>query len=83
MEKKAAIEKILRTAQSNNILGSASGASWAGQSGSLQPQLNEAISQLIEHDNSEPLKGIVATMHLAHLLTDQEYDELTAALDEK
>lgn len=81
MDKKAAIEKILKATQSNNILGSVAGASWNGQSNGYQPQLLEALQRLKDTGDVGPLKSYVATLHMMQTITDKEHDELIDALE--
>lgn len=84
MSKKTIVNEILRISrQSSGMMYGSSGLSWAGQSGVMQPQLNEAIEAWLKDDDPEPLKGIVAMLQTTNVLSDAKADELLRALGAK
>jgi hypothetical protein len=63
------------------MLSPVGGPSWMMQTNALQPRLNEAIRELLEHDNAAPLKGLVNVMQTMSILSDKEAAAVLEALE--
>jgi hypothetical protein len=82
MDKKPIIEAVLKAyrARSNNLFGGG-GASWAFQSQSTQPDLNQAIKTWLEQDDPEQLIGVISIMQTTGVLSEAEADALLQKLN--
>lgn len=82
MEKRAAIQKILSSVQSQSldVMNASNGVGWMGQSSGLQQQVGEAILSWTEHDDPQPILGIIELMQTLDILTATEADELCAEI---
>jgi hypothetical protein len=82
MEKRDVIQKVLSSvqAQGADVLNVMNGVGWMGQASGLQQQVGEAVTQWIEHDDPQPLLGIVELLQTLDNLSADEADELRHAL---
>jgi len=82
VEKRAAIQKILSAIQSQSldVMNASNGVGWMGQSSGLQQQVGEAILSWIEHDDPQPILGVVELMQTFNILTAKETDSLRAEI---
>lgn len=82
MEKRDVIQKILSSVQSQgaDILNATNGVGWMGQASGVQQQVGEAILQWVEHDDPQPLLGVIELLQTLDNLSQQEADELRHAL---